>query len=116
MGCNTIEKDPGREDRNFSESRSEFHHGEDGSGSLSGAPLPDALLDRVYFSIGASDSLFQSLLRLFQPSIFCPHRVSLFSSRERRRSREGRIFRGKCEADASSRIRGTIPAVWKLLY
>lgn len=42
----------------------------------------------MYFSIGASDSLFQSLLRLFHPSIFCPHRVSLFSSRERRRSRE----------------------------
>lgn len=44
-------------------------------------------------------------------------------ARERRRSRGGtctpRIFRGKCEADASSgaeRIRGTIPGVWKLRY
>lgn len=31
----------------------------------------------MYFSIGASDSLFQSLLRLFHPSIFCPHRVPI---------------------------------------
>lgn len=69
--------------------RSKFHHG-DGSGwgeSLSGA---HSSRRGVYFSIGASDSLFQSLLRSFHPSIFLSRVSRLFLPSAREKKEQGR--------------------------